>query len=239
MLYMSGGKLATVKLIQKYSVTVRYSLYDVGTQRSTKVIYSFHNLLFRNFQVVYDILNDNRKSAWWSTCEFKLLYVCVQSKKCSQAIRVKGDHHHQSNFQFDHHNFQTSYFFRWPSFLIRAKGQTRDQHHKRERTKRIDLHHDKSKERAANFTWCDVSRASIHRYIWPWSPSKSGSMAHGSTSHILLRTFTGIPWSACRGTSQHKNMLVWYERRYLRRYEARCLGSGEGSRPNCSSIQNC
>ena len=63
MLYMSGGKLATVKLIQKYLVTVRYSLYDVGTQRSTKVIYSFHNLLFRNFQVVYDILNDNRKSA--------------------------------------------------------------------------------------------------------------------------------------------------------------------------------
>ena len=80
MLYMSGGKLATVKLIQKYSVTVRYSLYDVGTQRSTKVIYSFHNLLFRNFQVVYDILNDNRKSAWWSTCEFKLLYLCSKQK---------------------------------------------------------------------------------------------------------------------------------------------------------------
>lgn len=56
MLYMSGGELAAVKLIQKYSVTVRYSLYDGGAQRSTKVIYSFHSLLFRNFQVVYNIL---------------------------------------------------------------------------------------------------------------------------------------------------------------------------------------
>ena len=117
-------------------------------------------------------------------------YICVQSKKCSQAIRVKGDHHHQSNFQFDHHNFQTSYFFRWPSFLIRAKGQTRDQHHKRERTKRIDLHHDKSKERAANFT-DDVSRKypSIHLAMVPQQKWFDGPWKH----HISLCGLCGHP----------------------------------------------
>ena len=62
MLYMSGGELAAVKLIQKYSVTVRYSLDDGCTQHSTKVIFTA-STLSRNFQVVYGILNDNRKSS--------------------------------------------------------------------------------------------------------------------------------------------------------------------------------